>query len=55
MDRISQAIVPSTSEIGQAVGSDRHRDKHDMVVTIVHVFLALQRWQIYPNIAPYFC
>jgi hypothetical protein len=41
----------SASEIGQAV----RNGKNWIQIPVVHDFLALQRWQIYPNIAPYFC
>src|SRR5690606_5784783 len=44
----------AASEIGQAVCPDCYRDKNKVGIPIEHVFLALQRWQIYPNIAPYF-
>ncbi len=42
---------PAASEVGQAV----RYGKYWIGVPINHGFLALQRWQIYPNIAPYFC
>lgn len=41
---------PAASEIRQAV----RYGKYWIGIPIDHDFLALQRWQIYPNIAPHF-
>ena len=41
----------TASEIRQAV----RYGENGIEIPVVHGFLALQRWQIYPNIAPYFC
>lgn len=52
---MEQQSEPAASEIRQAVRPDCYRDKYWVGIPIDHDFSALQRWQIYPNIAPYFC